>query len=324
MGLKVPELITSDLSRAREVLRAGRLCVIPTETVYGLGADATNAGAVAEVFRAKGRPTNHPLIVHVASSEFAWPWFIDLPDWAQALAKNFWPGPLTLVGQRTGLASDQVTGGQDTVAVRVPRHALTTPLLAELVQIGVPGIVAPSANTFGHVSPTCAEHAAVDLGDYLRANHGVILDGGPCQFGVESTIVLATSDTPQVLRPGGITRKMISDFTGLKITTPDALAPRVPGALAAHYAPDAQVRLIEPQPEVEIAMGTGVIAPANVRITGAAIELSRPTSDEEFARDLYAALRQADQLGLDQVVVVLPGNEGLAEAIRDRLARAAH
>ena len=318
------ELISSDLSRAQEVLRTGKLCVIPTETVYGLGADATNASAVGEVFRAKGRPTNHPLIVHVASPDFVSQWFKDLPDWAHKLATELWPGPLTLVGPRTQLASNQVTGGQDTVAVRVPRHPLTTPLLTDLAQMDVPGIVAPSANTFGHVSPTSAAHAAADLGDYLLANDGMVLDGGPCQFGVESTIVLATGDAPQVLRPGGITRKMISDLTGLALVSPSDCAPRVPGALAAHYAPDAQVKLLEPQPEVEIVEGTGVIAPHSVRVTGSGVELSRPKTDEEFAHDLYAALRKADELGLAQVSVVLPGNDGLAEAIRDRLARAAH
>lgn len=318
------ELLTHDLARATQVIAAGNLCVIPTETVYGLGADATNKDAVAQVFTAKGRPKDHPLIVHVANAEQSGEWFAQLPDWAIALGQEFWPGPLTLVSTRTELASDFVTGGQNTVAVRVPNHDLTSALLNQLLDTGTRGLVAPSANRFGHVSPTIATHALADLGDYLKAHNGCILDGGACALGVESTIVLAVDGRPQVLRPGGITRRMIREFTGLEIFNPADDAPRVPGALAAHYAPDAIVQLIEPTDQLECVDGQGVIAAKSVEISGNYVELARPTNDQEFAQSLYAALRSADDLGLTSVAVVLPGSDGLAEAIRDRLSRAAH
>lgn len=317
-------MITSDPHVAVDVLARGDLCAIPTETVYGLGALATNESAVAKVYEAKGRPADHPLIVHVASFAEVHEWITDLPDWATTLAQSVWPGPLTLVGRRTASALDCVTGGQDTVAVRVPNHPLTLAVLAELSERGLGGVVAPSANRFGHVSPTTAEHVQHDLGTYLSAHNGAILDGGPCTLGVESTIVLVTGDQPVILRPGGITRKIITEITGRDVQE-NTETPRVSGSLASHYSPAATVQLVS---ETELAQSdathAGVIAFAEVKTPAGMHRLSSPRSIEDFAQELYAALRQADSLDLKKIYVVQPTDEGLAEAVRDRLKRAAH
>ena len=317
-------MITTDPNVAVDVLARGDLCAIPTETVYGLGALASNERAVAKVYEAKGRPANHPLIVHIADFSEVHEWIADLPDWANTLAKHIWPGPLTLVGKRTPRVLDCVTGGQDTVAVRVPQHPLTLQVLTELSSRGIGGVVAPSANRFGHVSPTTAQHVEHDLGAYLSAHDGAILDGGPCTLGVESTIVLATGDDPVILRPGGVTRKMISEMTEREVK--DAVnKPRVSGSLASHYSPAAQVQLVS---ETELAQSdeenSGVIAFAEINTPDAMVRLASPHTIEEFAQCLYAALRQADSLGLTTVYVVTPTDDGLAEAVRDRLTRAAH
>lgn len=320
-------MIATDPTKAVEVLAQGNLCAIPTETVYGLAADATNPRAIAQVFTAKGRPQDHPLIVHINAVTQIHSWITKLPDWAHTLIDAVWPGPLTIVGPRTALALDAVTGGQDTVAVRIPDHALTLQVLSRLAdEYDVPGLVAPSANKFGHVSPTTAQHVEADLGDYLSAHNGAILDGGPCRFGVESTIVLATGDQPVVLRPGGITRNEIKRITGLDVADSVDEAPRVSGALASHYAPDATVHLVT---STELAAATdaeaaGVIALASVEVPQHFIELSRPLNDAQYAFELYSALRNADARGLKKVYVVAPTDEELAEAINDRLKRAAH
>lgn len=316
-------MIVTDAHQATEVLARGSLCAIPTETVYGLGADAANPDAVAQVFAAKSRPTDHPLIVHVSSLDEAMLWISHFPQWAIELAKACWPGPLTLVGHRTARATDNITGGQDTVAVRVPAHPLTLEVLNQLVDRGIHGVVAPSANRFGHVSPTSAQHVAVDLGDYLASHDGAILDGGPCDVGVESTIVLATGEQPVILRPGGITRKTITEITGLPVAEQHNDVPRVSGALASHYAPNASVQLIEPAGVSSLVHG-GLIAFSEIATPTGVTRLAAPKTIEEFANSLYAALRAGDEQHLEVVYVVTPLDEGLAEAVRDRLGRASY
>ena len=305
-------------------LLAGGLVAFPTETVYGLGADACNADAVARIYSVKGRPADHPLIVHIASMDGLGDWADDVPGYAISLARDFWPGPMTLVVKRSGLAGDFVTGGQDTVGVRVPNHPVALGLLEAFVRAGGKGVAAPSANRFGNVSPTTAQAVADELGDYL-ADGDQILDGGPCDVGVESTIIDCTGDVPKILRPGAITAQMISHSTGLEVvghasdgTAVDSNAIRVSGSLEAHYAPAATV-VLDQSPVA----GQGFIAMADVVAGEGVVRLAAPKTHEEFARVLYSALRAADEQGLETVVVTQPVGDGIAVAIRDRLKRAA-
>ncbi len=305
-------------------LLAGGLVAFPTETVYGLGADACNADAVARIYSAKGRPADHPLIVHIASMDGLGEWAEDVPEYAISLARYFWPGPMTLVVKRSEMAGDFVTGGQDTVGVRIPDHPVALGLLEAVARAGGKGVAAPSANRFGHVSPTTAQAVADELGDYL-ANGDQILDGGPCEVGVESTIIDCTGDAPKILRPGAITAQMIFESTGLEVVgqaSPDVAvdsnAIRVSGSLDAHYAPAATVILNRaPLP------GEGFIAMAGVMAGKGVVRLASPQNNEEFARVLYSALRAADEQGLEKIVVKEPAGDGIAVAIRDRLKRAA-
>ncbi len=315
----------SAMADAAANLLAGGLVAFPTETVYGLGADACNADAVARVYSVKGRPADHPLIVHIASMDGVGDWADDVPGYAISLARDFWPGPMSLVVKRSGLAGDFVTGGQDTVGVRVPDHPVALGLLEAFVRTGGRGVAAPSANRFGNVSPTTARAVADELGEYL-ADGDQILDGGPCDVGVESTIIDCTGDVPKILRPGAITAQMILESTGLEVaglesdgTAVDSNAIRVSGSLEAHYSPAATVVLDRaPSP------GEGFIARAGVMAGAGVVRLASPQSDEDFARVLYSALRAADQQGLQTVVVAQPTGDGIAIAIRDRLKRAAH
>ena len=300
-------------------LLAGGLVAFPTETVYGLGADACNPDAVARIYSVKGRPADHPLIVHVASMDALGEWADDVPGYAISLARDFWPGPMTLVVKRSGLAGDFVTGGQDTVGVRVPNHPVALGLLEAFTKAGGKGIAAPSANRFGSVSPTTAQAVADELGDYL-AEGDQILDGGPCDVGVESTIIDCTRDVPKILRPGAITSQMIAESTGLGVVgAVEESAIRVSGSLEAHYAPVATV-VLDQSPVA----GQGFIAMADVVAVEGVVRLAAPKSHEEFARVLYSALRAADEQGLATVVVTQPLGDGIAIAIRDRLKRAAH
>jgi L-threonylcarbamoyladenylate synthase len=299
-------------------LLAGGLVAFPTETVYGLGADACDADAVARIYSVKGRPADHPLIVHVASMDGLGDWADDVPGYAISLARDFWPGPMTLVVKRSRLAGDFVTSGQDTVGVRVPDHPVALGLLEAFERIGGRGVAAPSANRFGNVSPTTAQAVADELGDYL-ADGDQILEGGPCDVGVESTIIDCTGDVPKILRPGAITVQMISESTGLEVVgIVEDSAIRVSGSLEAHYAPAATVVL--DQSPVE---GQGFIAMADVVADNGVVRLAAPETHEEFARVLYSALRAADVQGLETVVVEQPVGDGIAIAIRDRLKRAA-
>jgi L-threonylcarbamoyladenylate synthase len=299
-------------------LLAGGLVAFPTETVYGLGADACNADAVARIYSVKGRPADHPLIVHVASMAGLGDWADDVPEYAIALARDFWPGPMTLVVTRSVLAGDFVTGGQDTVGVRVPDHPVALGLLEAFERAGGKGIAAPSANRFGNVSPTTAQAVSDELGEYL-AEGDQILDGGACDVGVESTIIDCTGDVPKILRPGAITAQMITESAGLEVVgVVEESSIRVSGSLEAHYAPAAKVLLCETP-----TAGQGFIAHANIQTPEGVIRLASPGSDEEFARILYSALRAADEQGLAEVVVMQPIGIGIAVAIRDRLKRAA-
>ena len=315
-------MITNDISQAVTALASGKLCAIPTETVYGLAANALDESAVARVFAAKERPADHPLIVHIASASDVSEWITELPQWAIDLTNAVWPGPLTIVGPRTALASNSVTGNQDTVAVRVPSHPIAQELLQQLKANGVKGVVAPSANRFGHVSPTSAAHVSADLGEYLATNGDLILDGGDCEVGVESTIVLATGSQPVILRPGAVTAADIKRITGVEVSEETINVPRVSGALDSHYSPTAQVVLITGS-ETEFENNAGFLALAQTPTPTGLTRLATPATIEDFAHELYSSLRSGDDLKLKTIYVVPPSGDGLAQAINDRLNRAA-
>jgi L-threonylcarbamoyladenylate synthase len=304
------------LSQAALSLKNGALVVLPTETVYGLGADASNEQAVARIYEVKGRPQDHPLILHIASMNDITYWAEEISDYAIALARVFWPGPMTLIFNRSENAKDFVTGGQNTVGLRVPDHTLALGLLQECKKIGVHAIAAPSANRFGHVSPTTAIAVQEEIGAYLSAQD-LILDGGPAHVGLESTIIDCTGDAPKILRPGAITQAMIEEVTGLKVSENNDSQIRVSGSLEKHYAPNAQVIL-----DVQASEGQGFIAPADVATPPGAIRLASPANIDEYARTLYSALRDGDAQGLETIAIIQPGGDGLAIAIRDRLMRA--
>ena len=330
----LPNCTADVIAAAASHLAAGGLVAFPTETVYGLGADACNATGVAKIYEVKGRPVDHPLIVHVASMNSLGEWARDVPGYGISLARDFWPGPITLVLKRSSLAKDFITGGQDTVGVRVPDHVVALALLEAFENLGGKGIAAPSANRFGQVSPTTAAAVVDEISEYLDSADQII-DGGACAVGVESTIIDCTGDVPRILRPGAITTSMVEESTGIQITkvigssnvgavnnsagvNSDEII-RVSGSLENHYAPAAKVLLCEvPTP------GQGFIAHSNIETPARVIRLASPQSDEEFAQILYSALREADAQGLKEVVVMQPIGIGIAVAIRDRLARAAN
>ena len=310
---------TDSIKAAAQSLIAGHLVAFPTETVYGLGADATNESAIAKIYKAKGRPADHPLIVHISSIDAINDWAQDINEYAINLARDFWPGPMTLVFKRSDLAKDFITGNQNTVGLRVPNQSIALALLKEFQALGGKVIAAPSANRFGAVSPTTAQAVKDELENYLDQSNDIILDGGQCQVGVESTIIDCTSQTPQILRLGAITKEMIQESTGLLVVDEAPTDIRVSGSLESHYSPSATVVLdIYPQ------SGEGFIAIDSIQTPPGAIRLAAPSSIEGFARDLYSALRFADAQGLTKVCVIQPEGPGLAAAIRDRLKRAAN
>ncbi|MFC9586184.1 L-threonylcarbamoyladenylate synthase [Streptomyces yangpuensis] len=314
----------SDIEKAAGVLRAGGLVALPTETVYGLGANAEDPAAVARIFQAKGRPPSHPLIVHIAGAELLDDWVQDVPETARLLAEHFWPGPLTLVLRRGRRVPLEATGGLETVAVRVPDH----PVALELLSAFGGGVTAPSANRFGSVSPTTADHVRAELGDAVD----FVLDGGSCAVGVESTIVDATGDTPTILRPGGVTRESLEALLDGPLAAPSTSSVRVPGQHPSHYAPRARVVLVEPDrvvAEAELAQErghqVGVLVPASVadaQVKAHAV-VAVPASMTAYARGLYGILRNLDRQGCDLIVASLPPEEGLGLAIANRLRRAA-
>jgi L-threonylcarbamoyladenylate synthase len=310
---------TDSIKAAAQSLIAGHLVAFPTETVYGLGADATNETAIAKIYKAKGRPADHPLIVHISSIDAINDWAQDINEYAINLARDFWPGPMTLVFKRSDLAKDFITGNQNSVGLRVPNQSIALALLKEFQALGGKGIAAPSANRFGAVSPTTAQAVKDELENYLDQTKDIILDGGPCQVGVESTIIDCTAQTPQILRLGAITKEMIQESTGLLVIDEAPTDIRVSGSLESHYSPSSTVVL-----DIYAQSGEGFIAIDSIQTPPGAIRLAAPSSIEGFARDLYSALRFADAQGLTKVCVIQPQGPGLAAAIRDRLKRAAN
>jgi L-threonylcarbamoyladenylate synthase len=305
------------ISNAAQALIDGHLVAFPTETVYGLGADATNEKAVSRIYSVKGRPIGHPLIVHISSINKLENWATDIPDYAIKLAREFWPGPMTLILPRTDLAKNFITGGQNNVGLRVPAQPIALALLRKFEELGGQGVAAPSANRFGAVSPTTAEAVSEELSEYLEDND-LILDGGQCLVGIESSIIDCTGKLPKVLRLGAITEEMIEQALNEK---PENLNGRsdikVPGSLDSHYAPKAKISinsLAEP--------GEGFLALSKFKTPDGAIRLASPHTLEQYARDLYCALRSADHQGLKKIAVLVPEGPGLAEAIRDRLTKA--
>jgi L-threonylcarbamoyladenylate synthase len=311
------------IRQAAAVLRRGGLVAFPTETVYGLGADAQNEAALAAMFAAKGRPANHPVIVHLADAALIEQFVAQMPPVAKELAAAFWPGPMTLVLQRSERISKLATGGLETVGIRVPSHPVALALLREF---GGP-IAAPSANRFGRVSCTRAEHVAEELGDRVE----LILDGGQCQLGIESTIIDVTGPQPAILRPGAVTAELVAALVGEVDTAPATSAPRVSGSLPSHYAPRARVEIVA---DAELVLRAIALAQAGSKVAVVSREptliaqpnvivLTASSDDEEFARSLYSLLRRVDGLGCDVVVTTLPMAHGLGTAIADRLRRAA-
>jgi L-threonylcarbamoyladenylate synthase len=315
-GQFISNCAADTLSQAALSLKNGALVAFSTETVYGLGADASNEKAVARIYEVKGRPHDHPLILHVASMNEITYWAEEISDYAIALARTFWPGPMTLIFKRSENAKDFVTGGQNTVGLRVPDHTLALGLLQECKKIGVHAIAAPSANRFGHVSPTTAVAVQEEIGAFL-APQDLILDGGPAQVGLESTIIDCTGDAPKILRPGAITQAMIEEATGLKVSENNDSQIRVSGSLEKHYAPNAKVIL-----DVQASAGQGFIAPSEVATPPGAVRLASPVNTDEYARTLYSALRDGDAQALVTIAIIQPIGDGLAIAIRDRLMRA--
>lgn len=329
--------MTQDLDKAVRLLQAGELVAFPTETVYGLGADAANAEAVARIFAAKGRPADHPLIVHLPGAAHLDHWAHDVPVAAWELAEAFWPGPLTLILKRAPDVPYAVTGGQETVGVRVPAHPLALDLLRAFAQVGggcagMCGIAAPSANRFGRISPTYAAHVRDELGDAVA----LVLDGGHCPVGIESTIVDLSRDrhaAPRLLRPGHVTPAQIAEVIGVWPELPDSgeHRPRVSGSLDGHYAPLTPTRLVATAQLPEI---VGGLEQAGTRF--ALLTYTAPTDTphalaqrqlaedpEAYARDVYAALRELDRAGAELIVVEAPPVEPEWAAVNDRLARAA-
>ena len=322
MGQFLSNCSIDSLNSAAQNLKNGSLVAFPTETVYGLGADATNASAVARIYKTKGRPADHPLIVHIADLKYLDQWITEIPKYAIKLARTFWPGPMTLVLKRSELAQDFITGNQNTVGIRIPNNSLALGLLEAFHNIGGAGIAAPSANRFGQVSPTTAASVVEEIGEYLT-DQDVVLDGGQSEVGLESTIIDCTSDSPRVLRPGAITVEMIESATGLKVSNSvvkdfTGSDIRVSGSLENHYAPKAKV-ILDQKP----LSGSGFIALENIETPAGVIRLASPESVEEFARVLYESLREGDHQNLETIYIEQPLGDGLAVAIRDRLSRSA-
>jgi L-threonylcarbamoyladenylate synthase len=304
----VTNLDGSDLERAAAVLRAGGLVAFPTETVYGLGADATNPAAVGRIFAAKGRPPGHPLIVHLAGGDQLERWAIRVPEAAHRLAAALWPGPLTLVLRRAPELPDAATGGRATVGLRVPDHPVALELLA---RAGVP-LAAPSANRFGRVSPTSAADVRADLGDRVD----LVLDGGEARVGVESTIVELVGPEPVLLRPGGVPVELVEEVLGVGVRRSDVGPARASGMLPSHYAPRCRVELVA---GADLAGRAEELAAAGRRVA----VLAPDAPVEDYARTLYRRLREADEAGADVVLAVAPAPVGIGRAVADRLTRAA-
>ena len=305
------------LRQSAEKLIQGNLVAFPTETVYGIGADAMNKDAVARMYQAKNRPASHPVIVHIAELNDVDYWAKDVPEYAINLMRDFWPGPMTLLLKRREIAGDFLTGAQEIVGLRIPANSLALGLLNEFKAVGGKGIAAPSANRYGAVSPTTAEAVSQELSEYLLPDDQ-ILDGGPCLVGVESTIIDCSRDNPMILRPGSVSAEMIEESTGIILAEAGEKKIRTSGSDKQHYAPKAKV-IIDGQSQ----SGEGLIAMSGVVTPEGVIRLAEPKSIEEYARALYAALRQGDSQNLESIRIIPPDGQGLAVAIRDRINRAA-
>lgn len=301
-------------------LTGGALIGLPTETVYGLAADAENESAVRRIYEVKGRPFDHPLIVHIGSIEFLEKWVRDIPEYALTLANTFWPGPMTLVLKRSEIAKNFVTGGQESIAIRIPQNEVALSVLKSFHQLGGNGIAAPSANRFGTVSPTDALSVEEELGLKLNKKIDFILNGGQSEVGVESTIIdCYSTSNPRILRSGFVTQSDIQARTGLQvIQNLSEEQIRFPGGLESHYAPKAKV-IIEGTPKI----GDGFIALSTIHTPEGCVRLSSPMNLSEFARDLYSALRRGDKQDLKRIYVLIPDGDGIALAIRERMTKAA-
>jgi L-threonylcarbamoyladenylate synthase len=305
------------ISNAAQALINGHLVAFPTETVYGLGADATNEKAVSRIYSVKGRPTDHPLIVHISSINKLDLWATDIPEYAIELARKFWPGPMTLILPRKDLAKDFVTGGQSNVGLRVPDQPIALALLKKFEELGGQGIAAPSANRFGAVSPTTADAVIEELG-YFFESHDLVMDGGPCIGGVESTIIDCTGAEAMILRPGLITLEKIEEVLMKQVRVDVTGNVRVSGMKLSHYAPRANVTL-----DTIPVVGQGMIALKIVPTPPGVARLASPENEEEFAGILYEALRSGDRLNLQSITVIQPQEQGVGLAIRDRLTKMA-
>lgn len=313
--------IQNNIKKAAAILHQGGLVAIPTETVYGLGADARNPDALQKIFAAKGRPTDHPLIVHLAEIEQLSEWAVDISDSAWLLAEHFWPGPLTLILKKASGVLDIVTGNQDTIGLRIPNH----PVARQLLQVFGGGVAAPSANRFGRISPTTAEAVREELGDAVD----IILDGGACEVGVESTIVDVTSDEPVILRPGMISAKQIANVLKKPLVSQKKNAPRVSGSMESHYAPSTKTCLVNADElsdflqnvkntDLRIALlsRANLVVPENIEL------VLMPENPHAYAHDLYQVLRDLDKKNFSKIVIEAVPQDVAWDAIRDRLGRA--
>ena len=318
MGQFLSNCNIDSLKVAAQALKNGSLVAFPTETVYGLGADAINALAVARIYEVKGRPSDHPLIVHIGELKYLDQWISEIPKFAIDLARAFWPGPMTLILNRSELAKDFITGSQETVGIRIPNNSLALGLLEAFHNLGGKGVAAPSANRFGQVSPTTAAAVNEEISGYL-VDADLVLDGGSSEVGLESTIIDCTTDFPRILRPGAITNEMVEEVTGKTVAKEFRDSDiRVSGSLENHYAPKARV-ILDQKP----LSGSGFIALENIETPEDVIRLASPKTVEDFARVLYESLREGDHQNLETIYIEQPLGEGLAVAIRDRLSRSA-
>jgi L-threonylcarbamoyladenylate synthase len=305
------------IRNAALALKAGHLVAFPTETVYGLGGDARNPDSVKRIYEVKGRPIDHPLIVHISSIIQLDKWAIDIPDYAIKLAEKFWPGPMTLILKRSEIVGDFITGGQDTVGLRVPSDAIALALINEFERISESAIAAPSANRFGHTSSTCSADVWEELGEYLNAADQII-DGGNSTIGIESTIVDCTGKSPAILRSGAISEEDINSELGITSNkNRSSFDIKFSGSFERHYAPICKV--IVNGPGVQ---GAGFLALSNIETPSGLVRLASPKTIEEFAQILYSTFRRADRANLPALIVVAPSGQGLAVAIEDRLSKA--
>lgn len=331
--MTTPSLDLSLIDQAVQILENGGLIAMPTETVYGLAADADNETAVRGTFTAKGRPADHPLIVHLPNADSLRYWAQDIPPEAWLLAKKFWPGPLTMVLKKQDRCGTFVTGGQDTVAIRCPAHPWAQALLQKFSGPTHRGLTAPSCNTFGHISPSCAEHVHQDLGIKPEGKLDMILDGGPCNYGIESTIIDLSQGMPAILRHGSITREQLERVLGFHVPDGGKNSPRVSGRLKSHYAPNTKLRLLDVrtlrQRQQELYANNqkvAIYADTENCITHPSLlvaQLVPPQNAKEYARKLYEVLHRLDAVHADRILIQCPPSQPEWVAILDRLTRAA-